>query len=192
VAASQSVQGRFMTTQVRYQKLADARRSVPLDIKVGNLVFILAKHIRTTCPSKKLSEQYLGPFEVTGKPGSHSFQIRLPEHLWSIYPVFHISQLKPCPTSLIPNRTNPPLPLIIVNSEIEFEIAQILDSKLDQRRTHSLLYYVQWAGYEGTVDKHSWLSALELENATELVCEFHTCYPNKPRPLPPPSNQSVK
>ena len=175
--------------QAYYQKSADAHRSVPLDIKVGDLVFILAKHIWTTCLSKKLSKQYLGPFEVTGRPGSHSFQIQLPKHLQSIHPVFHISQLKRCPTSPIPNRTNLPPPLIVVNSKIEFKIAQILNSKLDWRRTHLLLYYMQWAGYKGTADKHSWLSALELGNATKLVHEFHTRHPDKPGPLPLPSNQ---
>ena len=113
------------------QNFTGRRDSAPRYQKVGDLVFILAKHIQTTCPSKKLSKQYLGLFEVTGKPGSHSFQIRLPKHLQSIHPVFYISQLEPCPTSPIPNRTNPPPPPIIVNGEIKFEIAQILNSKLD-------------------------------------------------------------
>ena len=34
------------------------------------------------------------------------------------------------------------------------------------------MYYVQQIGYEGTADKYSWLSALELTNTAEL--EFHT------------------
>jgi len=67
--------------QACYQGPADAKYSILPDIKIGDQVFILARNIQTTQPSKKLSECYLGPFTVTGKPGSHLYQIRLPEHM---------------------------------------------------------------------------------------------------------------
>jgi len=59
--------------QACYQGPADAKRSAPPNIKIGDQVFILARNIQTTRPSKKLSEHYLGPFTVTGKLGSHSY-----------------------------------------------------------------------------------------------------------------------
>jgi len=46
----------IIDVQACYQKSADAHRSAPPDIKVEDLVFILAKHIQTTRPFKKLSE----------------------------------------------------------------------------------------------------------------------------------------
>ncbi|KAG6327066.1 hypothetical protein ID866_12023, partial [Astraeus odoratus] len=57
-----------------------------------------------------------------------------------------------------------PLPLVKVNGELEFEVAEIL-------------------GYEGTDEETSWLLAMELDHASELVEEFHSCYPRKPGPL---------
>ena len=131
-------------------------------------------------PPKKLSEKFLGPFEVIGKPSSHSYQVKLPAHLQSIHPVFHISQLEPTSPSSIEGRYNPPPSPIEVEGDIEYEIAQVLDSKLDHRRKSPLLYYVQWAGYEGTDDEFSWLGANELNHALELVQEFHEQYPQKP------------
>ena len=56
-----------------------------------------------------------------------------------------------------------------MDSKLEFEIAYILDSKLDHRQCEPLLYYVQWAGYKGTLEKNSWLSASELDYMSELV-----------------------
>jgi len=50
-----------------YQGLADAQHSVPSNLKVEDLVFVLAKFIRTTQPSKKLLKKYLGPFKITSK-----------------------------------------------------------------------------------------------------------------------------
>jgi len=171
--------------QTRYQKWGDNHRLSAPEIKIGDNVFVLAKFIKTTRPLKKLSERYLGPFEVIGHPGTHSYLIKLPEHLRSIHPVFHISQLEPSPTSQIPDRHNPPPPPIKTADHLEFEVAQILDSKLDKRRKDPLLYYVHWAGYEGTGEEYSWLMAANLENAAELMTDFHLRHPDRPRPPQP-------
>jgi len=99
-------------------------------IKVGDCMFILAKFIKSTWPTKKLAEKYLGPFEVIGKPGTHSYLIKLPNHC-AIHSIFHISQIEPASPSNIPNCVNPLSPPIEIDSSLEFEVAQILDSKLD-------------------------------------------------------------
>jgi len=88
----------------------------------------------------------------------------LPTYLRLIYLVFHISQLEPASPSSIEDHHNPPPPSIEVEGDIKYEIAQVLDSKLDCWRKSPLLYYVQWAGYKGTD---------ELNHVSELVQEFH-------------------
>ena len=80
----------------------------------------------------------------------------------------------------IPNQTVSLPPLIQVQGELEYEIAEVLDSKLDCRRTCKLLYYVRWLGYEDTDKEYSWLPATELEHAKDLISDFHSTYPNKP------------
>jgi len=133
----------IVKAQIHYQGPADTKHSTLSDIKIGDQVFILARNIWTTRPSKKLSERYLEPFIVTGKPGSHSYQIQLPEHMRFIHPVFHVSQLEVVPLNTIPDRINSLPPSVEVDSEIEYEIAQILDSKMDHRRRPPLMYYIQ-------------------------------------------------
>jgi len=90
-----------------------------------------------------------------------------------------MSQLEPVSTSQISNCTNPPPPLIKVNGNLEFEVAQVLDSKLDKCRNDLLLYYIYWAGYKGTAEEFSWLTASDLKNTTELVANFHSHNPEK-------------
>ena len=119
---------------------------------------------------------------MTGKPSTHLYQIKLPHYLRAIHPVFHISQLELVNSSQIPNCVNPPPPPVTIDGDLEYEISQVLDSKLDRRRKPALLYYVHWAGYEGTDKEFSWLSASDLNHASELVCDFHTKYPLKPGP----------
>jgi len=118
-------------TQRRYQLSTDKRRTPAPKIEVGNCMFILAKFIKSTWPTKKLAKKYLGLFKVIGKPSTHSYLIKLPNHLCAIHLVFHISQIEPAPCSNIPNRINPLLPPIEIDSSLEFEVAQILDSKLN-------------------------------------------------------------
>ena len=122
-------------------------------------MFILTRFIKLTRPTKKLLEKYLDPFKVIGKLGTYSYLIKLRNHLCAIHPVFYVLQIEPAPLSNVPNRINPPPPPIEINSNLEFEVAQILNSKLDQQRRDPLLYLVQWSGYEGTPDEYSWMPA---------------------------------
>ena len=100
----------------------------------------------------------------------------------AIHPVFHVSQLEPSTPNTIPGRTQPPPPPVEIDGEPEYEISEILDSRIDRRRKCKLQYLVRWAGYEGTDEETSWVLATELEHARELVSDFHKAYPDKPNP----------
>src|SRR5882724_1857239 len=137
-----------------------------------------------TRPSKKLSDKFLGPYEILALPGTHSVTLQLLDSLRAIHPVFHVSMLEPATLNLIPNQVQPPPLPIIVDDEPEFEIYKIIDSKIDNRhRACKLLYLVHWTGYKGTDEETSWILASELGHAAELVVDFHSAYPAKSGPL---------
>ena len=72
----------------------------------------------------------------------------------TIHLVFHISQLEPEIPNQIPNCIQPvPLP-IEIDDELEYEIAEILDSKIDNQQRCKLLYFVRWMGYPGTDEEN--------------------------------------
>ncbi len=81
--------------QERYRKNADKHRTEAPKLKIGNQAYIKAKFFRTRRPSKKLSEKNLGPYNVIGKPGTHSVTLHLPHQFRSVHLVFHVSQLEP-------------------------------------------------------------------------------------------------
>src|SRR6266481_4944951 len=92
--------------------------------------------------------------------------------------------LEPATPNPIPDRVQPPPPPIMVDDKPEFEISEILDTKVDKRRhTCKLLYLVCWTGYEGTDEETSWILTSELGHASELVSDFHMAYLAKPGPL---------
>ena len=73
---------------------------------------------------------------------------------------------------------------VIIDGKPEYEISQIVDSKIDCRRACKLLYKVIWLGYEDTGDESKWIPTSKLSHAVDLVSDFHIAYPAKPSPLP--------
>src|SRR5882724_8063317 len=137
-----------------------------------------------TQPSKKLAEKFLGPYKILACPGTHSVTLRLMDSLRAVHPVFHISMLEPATPNPIPDHIQPPPLPITVDDKPEFEISEILDSKIDNcHHTCKLLYLVRWTGYEGTDEETSWILASELRHASELIVDFHSAYSAKPGPL---------
>src|SRR5258707_14770762 len=131
------------------------------ELKIGNQAYVKAKFFRTRRPSKKLSEKNLGPYDMIGKPGTHSVTLRLPCQFHSVHLVFHVSQLEPTQPNPFPLRQQLPPPLLQIDGESEYEVSEILDSKVDQccRPENRLHYLVRWTGYEGTDEETSWISA---------------------------------
>src|SRR6266481_5247667 len=91
--------------------------------------------------------------------------------------------LEPTMTNTIPGHSQPLPPPMYVDNEPEFEIAEVLDSKLDNHWVQcKLLYLVHWTGYKGTDEETLWILATKLGNAPELIADYHMAYPAKPGP----------
>ncbi|MBW0550116.1 hypothetical protein O181_089831 [Austropuccinia psidii MF-1] len=79
----------------RFKNYADRNRSIPPDFQPGYKVWLASKNIKTTRTTKKLSEIWLGPFEVLKKIESHAYHLNFPQQWKSVHPVFHVSLLEP-------------------------------------------------------------------------------------------------
>ena len=105
-----------------------------------------------------------------------------------VHPVFHVSLLSKYRADTIPGRVQePPLP-VIINDQLEWEVTQILNS---QYKRHKLYYTVQRTGYGQEEENEQ--PCENLENAQELVDEYHRRFPDapgpeprEPQPVPPP------
>ena len=124
----------ILDAQERTQMQTDWHRMAPPDIKIGSQVFVKAEFFHTTQPSKKLSEKFLGPFKVIAKPGSLSYTLKLPNSMCVVHPVFHISMLEPATPNWFEGQTLPPPPPVIIQDEENYEISEILSSRIDGQR----------------------------------------------------------
>jgi len=166
-----------------YKISADQNRLPALDFQIGQMVMVKAKYIKTTQLSRKLGPKNHGLFKIIAQPGPVSFTLELPPGLCRIHLVFHSAMLKPITLNSIPNCTQDPLPPIEINSEVEYIVEAILDSKIDRWWTCPLQYFVKWEGYNGTPEETSWTDVSLCEHALDLIEKFHRHYPNKPGPL---------
>ncbi|MBW0509733.1 hypothetical protein O181_049448 [Austropuccinia psidii MF-1] len=163
----------------RFKKYADRNRSIPPDFQSGDKVWLASKNIKTTRPTKKLSERWLGPFEVLKKIGSHAYHLKLPQQWKSVHLVFHVSLLEPVKQSAIPNQNQLPPPPALVEEQEEWEVAQVLYSKLKRGK---LWYLVEWKGFNEDPERTTLEPASNLTNSPDLVKDFHLLYPDKPGP----------
>ncbi|MBW0474981.1 hypothetical protein O181_014696 [Austropuccinia psidii MF-1] len=62
-----------------FKKYADKNRASSPDFQPGNKVWLASKKIKTTLPTKKLSERWFGPFEFLKEIGSHAYHLRFPQ-----------------------------------------------------------------------------------------------------------------
>ncbi|MBW0561372.1 hypothetical protein O181_101087 [Austropuccinia psidii MF-1] len=143
------------------------------------MVWLSSKNIKSTRPTKKLSERWLGTFPILKKVSTHAYHLKLPSQWKSTHPVFHISLLEPVKTSTIPNAHQEPPPPIIIEDKEGWDVSQILDSKLKRRK---LWYLAEWEGFSQHSERSTLEPAENLKNCPELVKDFHSLYPEKPGP----------
>ncbi|MBW0571545.1 hypothetical protein O181_111260, partial [Austropuccinia psidii MF-1] len=128
-------------------------------------------------PTKEVSERWWGPLEGLKRVGSHAYHLKLPLPWKSVYPVFHVSLLEPVMQSSIPNGNQFPQPPILAEEQEEWEVAQVLNSKLKRGK---LWYLVEWKGFSEDPKRTTWEPASNLRNSPEPVKNFHSLNPDKP------------
>ncbi|MBW0476835.1 hypothetical protein O181_016550 [Austropuccinia psidii MF-1] len=103
-----------------FKKYAHTNRTITPDFQTRDKVWLSSKNIKTTRPTKKLSERWLEPFEVLRNIGSHSLQLKLPSKWKSVHYLFHVSLPEPVKQSNIPNQHQLPPPPVIAEEKQEW------------------------------------------------------------------------
>src|ERR1700738_378118 len=145
-----------------------------LDFDVGDYVWVTKKNWKTNRPSRKLGYQMAGPYEVLERVGN-AYRLRLPDSI-QVHPIFSPDKLRKAAIDPLPGQKNePPLP-IQVNGNEEWEVDEILASRLVRG---TLKYQVSWKGYD---PDPTWYPAWNFVGSPQLIQQFHTDYPDKPGP----------
>jgi hypothetical protein len=123
----------------------------PLAFVVGDHVYLkvsLMKGVQRFGVKRKLAPRYVGPYRILEKRGEVAYKLQLPNAMSSIFPVFHVSQLKKC--LRVPEERIEPQGLKIGSDLVyEEQPVQILDSKDRVTQNQKVkLHKVLWSHHD--------------------------------------------
>ena len=126
------------------------------------------RNISTMRPTKKFEDKWYGPFVVKEKIGAAAYKLELPATWKQVHPVFNGVLLKKYVEPVFESqKKQPPPPPILVDDVEEYEVEQILDSRLHRGK---LQFLVKWTGYDET----TWEPATEIKrHAKETIQDFY-------------------
>jgi transposase InsO family protein len=167
----------------RYKAQYDRHTLPAPSYNPGDKVWLLRRNIRTSRPSQKLDVKKMGPFpirEVVGE-AKLAYRLELPPQM-RIHDVFHVSLLEPYRENQLEGRVQEaPLPEIVEGEE-EWEVKEVVDSKVSRGR---LLYLVDWEGFNP--EDRTWEPVEHVSRAADAIAEFHRRYPHRPSPQDVPA-----
>ena len=173
----------FDWTQENKSKYYGRKAKQQPNIKVGDQVMLNAKNICTKRPAKKVSPKRYGPFKVLERRGNRPFQLQISPR-WKIHPFIHLSLLEPYRHSARPGREQPPRKPEEIDVDLEWEVERIVKSDIityvrRRRRMREIRYFVKWT--RCSEDENTWEPPEGLDNAQEMVAEFHRENPEMPK-----------
>lgn len=118
--------------------------------------------------TRKLGQQYAGPFKVLRKIGNLVYELEIPRH-WRVHSVFLIAMLEPTPSGLDPyERPVPDYPdSVYIEGDTETHKSWMVDRIISKQGDR---YLIRWKGYGPEDDQ--WRTRAQLGNVSELVKEY--------------------
>lgn len=160
--------------QHHQKRFADRLRREPVPLAVGDSVWLDSRNIKTQRPSAKLDHRRFGPFKILEVVNPVAYRLELPPSM-KIHPVFHVSLLQPVSPDYHVDYS--PLPPVVVDGTLEYEVDEILNSRI---RRNKLEYLVNWKGF-GPQDR-TWEPHTNMTHCAQLLDDFHVKNPTLPSP----------
>jgi len=161
-------------SQAVQEEGANQRRIPALNIQVGSKVWLDARNIRTTRPTRQLHWKCLGPFGVRKQVTPYAYELEVPASI-RIHRVQHVSLLDAVVEDPLEGQVVLSPPPVEVDGEEEYQVSSVEDSRVYRRQ---LQYLIRWTG----CDSLTWEPATFVDGL-RAVEEFHQRYPEKPGPL---------
>jgi hypothetical protein len=164
--------------QKKNARYYDRKVMTPPDFKVGDLVMIVARNMKTKRPCKKLDHKKIGPVKILKNIGIRAFRVELPTTI-EVHNVIHVSLLEPYRKSKFPGRHQPPPPPEEVEGEENLDVESVANSRYNKKRKR-VEYLDFWKGFP--LEQANWEPWESLEGTVkEAIQSFHKSNPKLPK-----------
>jgi hypothetical protein len=171
-SADEEAQAAITKAKDDYTRFYNQRHGPTPVFKPGDKVWLDASDIQKRLQTK-FTHLRMGPFEVERAVSSHAYRLKLPKSMSRVHPVFPVVKLELAPPNPIPGRVPPPPPKPdLIDGHHEFEVQEILDSRVHRR---NIQFKVWYRGYPRT--SAEWVPATDAENAQDKVHAFFKKHP---------------
>jgi hypothetical protein len=160
-----------MAREIMAKSYNEGKKMFP-DLEEGQEVWLNTKNLKLDQPSKKLGRKWIGPYQIVKKLGDLNYQLKLPQSM-KIHDVFHVHLLKPHHPSSWHQK---PLPPVEVEGEEEYEMEEVLNSRIQRGK---LEFLVTWKGYLGEL---TWVRELDM-HADDAIKQFYKANPGAPQKI---------
>jgi hypothetical protein len=140
-------------TQESHINYANRHRQPHPEYRVGDRVYVDARHFNLQRESQKLSPRALGPWPIVRCIDSKAYEVSLPEHMAraGVTPVFHPWKLLLAPENAYPGQIETPEPPYQIfdtdetEAHNEWEVDKIVDCcEIRGNIQYKALYYGPW------------------------------------------------
>ncbi|KAF8748061.1 hypothetical protein RHS01_11080 [Rhizoctonia solani] len=137
----------------------------PTSFEVGEEAWLDTKNVKLKTLSPKLTEQCLGPFEITKKISDCTYHLKLPPSM-RIHNIFYVgllSKVKRDNNQAFKNH----LPPVTIDGEEEYKVKGITDGEEQNGRW---FFRVKWKGYGS--EENTWEPWENLKNAKKILKKY--------------------
>ena len=144
------------------------------NIQEGSQVWLDARHVGTTRPTRRWDWKRLGPFTVHHHIFRYPYELEFPASI-RIHRVQPVSLLDPFVSDPLRGQQVDPPPTVEVEGEEEYQVPSVEYSCM---YWNQLQYLIRWTRYDSLTSEPA-----RFVDGLQAVGEFHQCYPRKPGPL---------
>jgi hypothetical protein len=142
---------------------------------VRDQIWLFIKNVQIDRSSRKLDHKMLRSFKILKKKDS-SYKLNLSNEM-NIHSIFHISLLRKNSQNFIFDQIISSSSSIIIDDKKEFDVEDIINSRLIKRILNKRLQYViRWIEHSSN---RKWYSIKNFENAKEILTDYHQRYFDK-------------
>lgn len=172
----------LQSPQVILSRYFDKKQLPELEYKVGDLVMLDPRNIKTTCPTRKLAPKSPGLLTIT-RVGTRTCTMHL--GAWcNIFHVIHISLLGLYRKSVGANQKHDRPPVDNMEEDLGYKMESIIQSEKRVRgpgawQSTGMFCLVKWLGYPNY--ECSGEPVEVIEGLLELMKEFHIAHCDMPK-----------